>query len=217
MAEEEGKKTSTPSDDGTSKSEPDGLKALEGRLSNLESDLQEAIKRRDSATKRAREAEAALEEAKHSKAKDSNDIEALESSYKAKLETWEQKYSKLSDQFNRAVIDREVEREAAEILTSPELFLQVHRENFTAEVDEESNKVRVRVKNSADSIKDLVRQFGEKHPGLKRSLLKPGMGSTKAGDSSAPKYTREQLANMSSDERRKVLREDKELRRQLLG
>jgi hypothetical protein len=210
MSEESTSKETT-SEEATS--QPEG-QDLQAQLDTLRADLQEAIKRRDKALADRREAQKQLQDTAYSKAKDEKDIEALEASWAAKVEEWKSKHEALNSQFNRVVIDSAVEKEAAKSLTSPDLFLKVYRDQFEAQVDDNGG-VQVKVKNSADTLTDLVAKFGERYPGLKKSELKPGMGSR--SNIQGPAVDVQKLARMESSERRAYLRQNPDALKALLN
>lgn len=203
---------------------PDGDGATSEQVVSR-TELTTAIERRDRALERARAAEAKATELESKVAdfetrfaevtrknsKENNNVSELEESYKAELAKREKAITDLQKELEAEVIDRQVLSMAEKELKHPDLFLQIHRDKFEVGRDEKGSRY-VKVKNSAQTLDEIIRDFGEARPDLKKATLKPGAGTTGVDGAKAPK-TLADLAQMSRVDRVKALKADKELRK----
>ena len=161
------------------------------------SELNKVISQRDATKEKYRDLESkhdelrnqfeslkvSVESKKIDNAKASGDVEALEKSFTAALETEKEKLLKVQEsadtwksKYMDTMIESKVKETASEILGDYNtLFIQIYKERFQLSDDDS-----IKVKDDIRPLADIVKEFGEKH-NLKKNTVKSGMGAS-AGD-----------------------------------
>ena len=148
-----------------------------------------------------------VESKKIDTAKASGDVEALEKSFTAALETEKEKLLKVQEsadtwksKYMDTMIESKVKETASEILGDySTLFIQIYKDRFQLSDDDS-----IRVKDDIRPLGDIVTEFGDKH-NLKKNTVKAGMGAS-AGDTRTnfDNLTKADIEKMSQADLRKL-------------
>lgn len=190
------------------------------------SEALEARKRRDSASKRARELDARLKELESKfsdgnkkTAEDSGDVARLKAEYQRDLEAISKERDSLQGALKKQVIENRFRSLGAELFHKDGLedAWLLTKDQFELEQDDEGNYVPL-VKGSSYSFETYLRKLAESKPHLAAPTKKPGTGSTgPATGNGSTGMTLAELVKLPDAEQKKVLASNPELMKQVFA
>lgn len=190
MSDNNSTSSNSPAPDGNDevKDAPDGTKDKDKAEFVPRSELEEAMRRRDDAAKRARTAEKELEALKKSidgkgreDAKKGGDVEALQKSFDEELTAKDTQIEGLTNKLHGLVVENQVRQLASELgAISADQVWGLIGSQFEAR--DEDGKLICAVRGEVVKPTEYIRRFLEKNPNLAKNPRAQGSGASGAGD-----------------------------------
>ena len=188
----------------------------------FDSELSEAIKRRDSALKRAREAESELAKIKEDsfskqkqKAVSEGNADEQRKLFEAELNKERQEKAKLQDALKSLTLETKVKSKLSQFTDYLDVSWKALKDDFTVEQDEDGLFKPVIKSNPFANVDEYLKGFFEEAPGLAKNPKRAGTGIPRNANGfqlgTGESVTFEQMDGMSREDRVALQRKDPKL------